>query len=252
MRTLEQVSEPSFDDVLWTLLFMTSVWIGGKAAARLGMPGLVGEIAVGISMGPHGADLVPAADALMLYGEVGLMLLVLEAGLDVDLAMLKLIGPRGMGVALSGSLAPLSIGAAIAFFGFGQDWKASLAVGCTLAPTSMGIALNVLKGGGVLNTPTGQLVIAAAVLDDVIALVLLAELRSLDDPTLLKLLVPVISSVGLMICVGWLGVFVTPQLTAWCLPLIKPKMKNKASCYVTARRPVALARTVPSGTWHAP
>ena len=162
-----EVIEPTFDDVLWTLLFMTSLWIGGKLAAKLGMPGLVGEIAVGISLGPHGVALVPAPEALMLYGEVGLMLLVLEAGLDVDLAMLKVIGLRGVGVAISGSLAPLTGGALIASFGFGLGWKAALAVGCALAPTSMGIALNVLKGGGVLNTPTGQLIIAAAVLDDV-------------------------------------------------------------------------------------
>jgi len=228
MRRLDQdVQEPSFDDVLWTLLFVTSVWIGGKVAARLGMPGLVGEIAVGITMGPHGADLVPAPEALMLYGEVGLMLLVLEAGLDVDLDMLKLIGLRGVGVAISGSLAPLSLGAAIAYFVFGQGWKASLAVGCTLAPTSMGIALNVLKAGGVLNTPTGQLVIAAAVLDDVIALILLAELRALENPTLLKLVLPIVSSVGLMVGVGWLGVFVTPMVTRAIMPRIQPKSKKK-------------------------
>ena len=51
-------------------------------------------------------------------------------------------------------------------------------MGCTLAPTSMGIALNVLKQAKLLNTPTGQLIIAAAVLDDVIALLLLSELQA--------------------------------------------------------------------------
>ena len=51
-------------------------------------------------------------------------------------------------------------------------------MGCTLAPTSMGIALNVLKQAKMLNTPTGQLIIAAAVLDDVIALLLLSELQA--------------------------------------------------------------------------
>jgi Kef-type K+ transport system membrane component KefB len=153
-----------------------------------------------------------------LYGEVGLMLLVLEAGLDVDLPMLRLIGLRGVGVAVTGSLAPLGIAAFLGIYVLGLDWRAALAVGCTLAPTSMGIALNVLKKGKVrahphpadpyppasamdrhppishpasfvplavarspqvLNTPTGQLIIAAAVLDDVIALILLAELQVL-------------------------------------------------------------------------
>ena len=54
-------------------------------------------------------------------------------------------------------------------------------MGCTLAPTSMGIALNVLKQAKMLNTPTGQLIIAAAVLDDVIALLLLSELQARTD-----------------------------------------------------------------------
>ena len=96
--------------------------------------------------------------------------------------MLRLIGLRGVGVAVSGSIAPLAIASSLGILVLGLDWKAALAVGCTLAPTSMGIALNVLKKGRVLNTPTGQLIIAAAVLDDVIALVLLAMLTALDDP----------------------------------------------------------------------
>ena len=61
--------------------------------------------------------------------------------------------------------------------------KSALAVGASLAPTSMGISLKVLQDGGVLGTPTGQLIIAAAVTDDVIALVLLSELEALRDPT---------------------------------------------------------------------
>ena len=106
------------------------------------------------------------------------MLLVLEAGLDVDLDMLKLIGLRGIAIAVSGSFGPLILGWLLSTFGLGLDWKSALAVGCTLAPTSMGIALNVLKQAKLLNTPTGQLIIAAAVLDDVIALLLLSELQA--------------------------------------------------------------------------
>ena len=88
---------------------------------------------------------MPVPEALMLFGELGLMLLVLEAGLDVDLDMLKLIGLRGVAIALTGSLLPLGLGWLLATVCLGLEWKAALAVGCTLAPTSMGIALNVLK-----------------------------------------------------------------------------------------------------------
>ena len=205
-----EVEEPSFDDINGTLLFVTMIWVVGKVFSRLGMPTLIGEIAVGVIMGPHLFNVVPmyqvaaparelrrltfcavvgsrirpralkacppAIQALMLYGEVGLMLLVLEAGLDVDIEMLKLIGARGVGVAVSGSVMPLAIASLLCSQVIGLGWKvscnarvtprcstacltcrahawqASLAVGCTLAPTSMGIALNVLKRGKVNAT----------------------------------------------------------------------------------------------------
>ena len=178
-------AQPTFSEMWGTLLFVAAIWVVGKIFSRLGMPTLIGEIVVGCLMGPHMWDVVPEHRALMLYGEVGLMLLVLEAGLDVDVEMLRLIGARGVGVAVSGSAMPLCIAASLSIAVCGLDWKvshpsgparraphatrtgrprhsrphpplprlqAALAVGCTLAPTSMGIALNVLKRGKVPNT----------------------------------------------------------------------------------------------------
>lgn len=221
------IEEPAFVDVLMTMLFITLVWVAGKLFTRVRMPSLVGEIAVGVVMGPQLMDVVPMHSALMLYGEVGLMLLVLEAGLNVDVPMLQLIGLRGVGVAISGSIAPLAIASSLGILVLGLEWRAALAVGCTLAPTSMGIALNVLKKGKVLNTPTGQLIIAAAVLDDVIALILLSELQALADPQPLTLLQPVVASVGLMLGIGWLGVRVFPPLMGRLLPLVRAKHREK-------------------------
>mmetsp|Transcript_53248 Transcript_53248/g.122367 ORF Transcript_53248/g.122367 Transcript_53248/m.122367 type:complete len:637 (-) Transcript_53248:300-2210(-) len=100
-------------------------------------------------------------------------------------------------------------------FALGHSWQASLAVSCTLAPTSMGIALNVLKAAKVLNTPTGQLIIAAAVLDDVVALVLLAMLQAIGRGTpAVSLLLPLCSSVLLMALAVVVARFVSPRVTA--------------------------------------
>ena len=90
--------------------------------------------------------------------------------------------------------------------------KTCLAVGASLAPTSMGISLKVLQDGGVLGTPTGQLIIAAAVMDDVIALVLLSELEALRDPTPVNFIVPIVSSLCFIVFVGYLAVRVVPDL----------------------------------------
>ena len=59
-----------------SFLFLIAVWVGGKAAAGMRMPPLVGGLLVGFVMGPPLLDAVPLAEALMLYGEVGLLLLV--------------------------------------------------------------------------------------------------------------------------------------------------------------------------------
>tara|TARA_B100000405_G_scaffold212822_1_gene150204 strand:+ start:1518 stop:4235 length:2718 start_codon:yes stop_codon:yes gene_type:complete len=173
---------------------------------------LVGEILAGIAVGPHGLNIAPKPDALMMVGEFGLVLMVLEAGVEVDLASLSLVGARGVQVAFFGSLVPLAIGAVLSKLVFDMSAKTCLAVGASLAPTSMGISLKVLQDGGVLGTPTGQLIIAAAVMDDVIALVLLSELEALKDPTPVNFIVPIVSSLCFIVFVGYLATRVVPDV----------------------------------------
>merc|ERR1719510_934116 len=98
---------------------------------------------------------------------------------------------RGFAVGVIGSLLPMGIGFGLAT-ALGSEWKAALCIGATLAPTSMGIALNVLRSGKVLNTPTGQLVIAAAVLDDVLALIILSEIQALEEMHWYNFVLPVV------------------------------------------------------------
>ena len=76
----------------------------------------------------------------------------------------------------------------------------------------MGISLKVLQDGGVLGTPTGQLIIAAAVMDDVIALVLLSELEALKNPTPVNFIVPIVSSLCFIVFVGYLATRVVPDV----------------------------------------
>lgn len=76
---------------------------------------------------------------------------MIEAGIDVDLDMLKLIGTRGFIIATVGSLLPIGIGIAVAV-AIGTDTKGAIAAGAAFGPTSLGIALNILRSGGILNT----------------------------------------------------------------------------------------------------
>ena len=157
-------------------------------------------------------QIAPKPDALIMLGEFGLVLMVLEAGVEVDLQQLAHVGQRGVAVAFAGSLAPLAIGATLGHLVFGMNVMSSLAVGASLAPTSMGISLKVLQDGGVLGTPTGQLIIAAAVLDDVIALVLLSELEALKHPSTVDFIIPIVSSACFIVVVGYCAVRVVPDV----------------------------------------
>jgi len=215
----------TFLEIYYLFLFITALWLVGKACERIALPSVVGEIIVGLILGPELLDLAPKWEALALVGECGLILLVIEAGLEVDLKLLNVIGSRGITVAFCGSMIPVGIGFGLAT-AVGVAPKAAFAIGCCLAPTSMGIAVNVLKKGGVLNTTIGQLVIASAVLDDIISLVLLGVVAALEDPTPFKLLQPLVVS-GLFLAVfGYLAFVFMPAHLPELIEKIPHKMHD--------------------------
>ena len=145
--------EEAFQHIYYVMLFVSALWFIGKIFARLGLPSLVGEIIVGIIMGPNLLNFVPYSDALVVIGEIGLVLLVLEAGIDVSIGHLKVVGRRGLFVAVFGSMLPLGIGTGLALL-YGESLQAAFAIGACLAPTSMGIALNVLRNAKVSHPST--------------------------------------------------------------------------------------------------
>lgn len=86
------------------------------------------------------------------YPLFSLILLVIEAGIDIDLSTLKVIGTRGCLIAFFGSIIPIGLGMLITW-GLGMtDTKEIIAAGSVFGPTSLGIALNILRNGGILNT----------------------------------------------------------------------------------------------------
>ena len=104
-----------FTEIFYTVIFIILVWISGKIAAAAGAPSLVGEILVGVILGPHVVDFVPFPSALKSIGEVGLCLHALEAGLMVDVEMLEIVGARGLAVGFVGPPCILCPSAAISF-----------------------------------------------------------------------------------------------------------------------------------------
>ena len=121
---------------------------------------------------------MPYEEALVLIGEIGLIALILEAGIELDVAQLKQTGTRALAIAVTGSVLPVGLGIGIAI-ATGRDVKAALAIGAAFAPTSLGVAASALSGGGMINTSVGQLIMAACVVDDIIGLILLSMFQVL-------------------------------------------------------------------------
>jgi len=156
-----------------------------------------------------------------------LILLVLEAGIDIDVATLKLTGTRGFIIAVIGSLLPIAFGVAMAYAVGVTDGRTAFAAGATFGPTSVGIALNILRTGGILNTPTGQLIVSAAVIDDMIALIILSQLESLAGTvTVAGVLIPIISATLFLVVGGAIALLVLPGLLNKHV-VVKVKEENK-------------------------
>lgn len=202
-----------YTDLYASLVFFAAIYAGGLFTSRfLKMPSLVGEIFVGIFMGPNMLDFVPNEEAFVMLGEIGLILLVLEAGIDIDITTLRLIGSRGLCIALVGTFLPVLLAYGIAYI-LGFRGAAALAAGCSFAPTSLGIAMNVLRRNGIVNTPVGQLIVAAAIIDDMVALVILSQLQAFanEDATTIDMIIPIVSALGFLVIGGGLAVFVLPK-----------------------------------------
>jgi len=119
-------------------------------------------------------------DALTLCDQLGLLLLVAEGGLHVNVAQLRCVGLRAFLVAITGTAVPVLLG-----FGFvmllGYDAIESVVAGTALSSTSIGMATRMLQQESQLDTQLGNLIAAAAMLDDVLSVILLAELTNISD-----------------------------------------------------------------------
>lgn len=148
----------------------------GELASWVKTPAVMGELFAGILIGPSLLNLVPLSDPIKLLSEVGVILLLFEVGLETDINRLLKAGTKALIVALGGVFAPLILGYLLAYFFFGFSTLTSLFIGGTLTATSIGITVRALKDLGKQKTHEAQIILGAAVIDDIIGIVLLSVL----------------------------------------------------------------------------
>lgn len=161
---------------LTLLTILLTARLLGELAARIGIPPVIGELAAGVLLGPSLLGWVAPSTVIRLLAEIGIILLLFEVGLETDVLRLIRTGAKSLVVATAGVVLPFGFGFAAAAFLFHQSLLTSLFIGGTLTATSIGITVRVLTDLGRSQSHESNIVLGAAVLDDVIGVVLLALL----------------------------------------------------------------------------
>lgn len=148
----------------------------GELASRLRVTPVIGELLAGIVLGPSLLGWIEPTDVIKLLAEIGIILLLFEVGLETDIRQLARTGTKSLIVAASGFTLPFVFGFGVSRWILGLDLLPSLFIGGTLTATSIGITVRILADLKRHTAPEGQIVLGAAVLDDILGVVLLALL----------------------------------------------------------------------------
>jgi len=158
------------------LLDLTIILLVAKLAAeasdRVRIPAVIGEIAAGIVIGPSVLGLVSASDMLFVLAEFGVIFLLIQVGMETDVAELRSVGQASMLVALIGVALPMALGVGVGLV-IGESTNTSLFIGAALTATSIGITARVFGDLRALATIEARTVLGAAVVDDVLGLIIL-------------------------------------------------------------------------------
>ena len=147
-----------------------------EVARRFNIPPIIGELFAGILVGPSVLGWIEPNAILRLLAEIGIILLLFEVGLETDLGRLVKAGPRAAVLALAGFVLPFLFGFGLSHYLFGLSLLVSMFIGGTLTATSIGITVRILSDLGRHRSYEAQIVLGAAVLDDILGVILLAVL----------------------------------------------------------------------------
>ena len=165
-------SIPHLLAVLVALLLATKLL--GVLAQKLGQPAVVGELIAGVLLGKSVLGILDPADPVILaLSELGVLVLLFEIGLHTDLKSLMKVGSEAITVALVGVILPFGFGYGVAIL-LGLSTVPAVVCGAALTATSIGISARTLSDLSQLETSEGQIVLGAAVLDDIVGLVILS------------------------------------------------------------------------------
>ncbi|MCL2858480.1 MAG: cation:proton antiporter, partial [Streptococcaceae bacterium] len=165
------------NDIFQITLILVASLGATLISRRIGIPAVVGQILVGILLSPSVFNLIHQGHTIEVLAEIGVILLMFLAGLESDLSLLKKYFRPSLLIAVTGVLIPLfTFGLILKFMGY--DLSTSIFYGIVFAATSVSITIEVLQEYGKLKSKAGNIILGAAIVDDIIAVILLSVFTS--------------------------------------------------------------------------
>ena len=209
-------------------IIILSARAAGTLARRFGQPRVLGELLIGVLLGPTVIDLlhIPAFglgeahldQVIQELAEIGVLLLMFKVGLEVHLSELAKVGRIAVIAGVFGAVLPVALAMPLVM-AFNYTWQPALFAGVVLAATSVSISAQVLLELGVLQTRVGNALLATALIDDVIAILLVSLTVAITSPgqavepgSLLMIVVRMAAYLGGALALSW---FVLPRLINW-------------------------------------
>ncbi len=184
----------------------------GDLFSKSGLPGVLGEILVGILLGQSALGLIEINEVIHVLAEIGVILLLFQIGLEADIHQLKKVGLPSFIVAFIGAFVPMLLGTLVSYYFLDLSITISLFIGGTLTATSIGITVRVLENLRQLKKRFAQIVLGAAVLDDIFGVVVLTALAQFAREG--KVNLPALSSLVFYIAIFFVLAPVMGQMMA--------------------------------------
>jgi Kef-type K+ transport system membrane component KefB len=189
-RATEQEATAGHEATAITFLWIAVVLLAAKVASlveRFGQPAVLGELVMGmvlgnlVLLGIHVFEPIKQDSILLFFAELGVVILLFQIGLESNIAKMRKVGTKALMVAIIGVVVPFVLGTYIVgpMLLPGLSINAYLFLGAALTATSVGITARVFRDLGKLQIPEAQIVLGAAVFDDVIGLIILAVVSAL-------------------------------------------------------------------------
>lgn len=159
--------------IIAIIVILLGTKFASHLCSRVGIPAVIGELLVGIIVGPALLNLVQPTDALHLFSEIGVVLLMFLAGLESDFNLLKKYLKPSISVAILGILFPLILCGLVGTM-FSLSLISSVFLGIVFSATSVSISVQVLKEYRRLDTEEGSIILGAAVVDDIVVVLLVS------------------------------------------------------------------------------